>query len=957
LHPRPQLLEREAELQALEAAIGVADQGAGRLVVVEGPAGIGKSRLLAAAAQRAQEQGLRVLVARGSELEREFAYGIVRQLFEPAVGRAPADDRTELLGGLAGLAAPLFAAATAPGPTPAAGEDAGFATLHGLYWLAVNLTERQPLALLVDDLHWCDGPSLRWLTYLLRRIDGLAVLVVVSTRPDEPGAETPLLTDVLPDPAGMVLHPAPLSLAAVSALVRDAFGPDAAGEFCTACHQASGGNPFLLRELVGALAADGVRPTAEEVARVRRMGPERVARAVRSRLARLPEEATRLAQAVAVLGDGADLGHASVLAGLERERAADAVAVLGRAQLLRPEMPCRFVHPVVRAAIYDGLALGDRERAHARAARILAERGAPPEQVCAHLLLAPPAGQAVTVAELRLAARQALAQGAADGAAAYLRRALQEPPQPAERAEVLYELGSAERLLHAPTAVVHLGEALALTGDRQRRGLVALALGQTLFFSGQGQQAVDVLDKAIADLGDGDVDLRHRLEAALLNVAVEDPALFPLATARLDGLRQQPPPDDSVGGRALLAILAYQQARAGTARHDAIALAERAVSCGLGTAEEGATTFGFAANVLGHADQFDAATAICEQALAAARARGSLFTFALASLLRGHAAYLRGALAEAEADARQALDAALAHGLAIGLPYGTAKLAEALMARGDLPGAASTLQLLGLDAEVPNTGHLHWFLHSRARLRILQGRIREGLADLLELGRRFQAVGGHNPAIIPWRSDAALALLQLGDRQQARRLAAEEVELARRWGAPRALGQALRAAGLVEGGATGLELLREATVVLADSAAVLARAAALTDLGAALRRANRRAEARGPLREGLALAHQCGATPLEQRAHRKLLAAGARPRRLAVSGVDSLTPSEQRIAAMAAHAMTNRDIAQALFVTPKTVEMHLTNIFRKLGISARTQLPHALSAAQAAHGSAQQDRP
>jgi len=266
------------------------------------------------------------------------------------------------------------------------------------------------------------------------------------------------------------------------------------------------------------------------------------------------------------------------------------------------------------------------------------------------------------------------------------------------------------------------------------------------------------------------------------------------------------------------------------------------------------------------------------------------------------------------------------------------------MTRGDLDGAASTLDLLGLGAEVPDTGHLHWFLHSRARLRILQGRVQDGLADLLELGRRFQALGGHNPAIIPWRSEAALALLQLGDQQQARRLAAEEVELARCWGTPRAVGKALRAAGLVEGGATGLELLAEATAVLGDSPALLERAEALTNLGAALRRANRRTEARAPLRAGLALAHRCGAAPLEQRAHDELLAAVARPRRLALSGVESLTPSEQRIAAMAAQAMTNRDIAQALFVTPKTVEMHLNNAFRKLGISSRTQLPQALTA-------------
>jgi predicted ATPase len=172
LHLRSRLLEREAELEALDAAIDAARRGAGRLVVIEGPPGIGKSRLLAVAGQRAQEREMAALHARGGELEREFAYGIVRQLFEPAVTRAPADDRKELLSGPAGLTALLFASDTPVAATPAAGEDAGFAMLHGLYWLAVNMAERQPLALVIDDLHWVDGPSLRWLTYLMRRIDG-----------------------------------------------------------------------------------------------------------------------------------------------------------------------------------------------------------------------------------------------------------------------------------------------------------------------------------------------------------------------------------------------------------------------------------------------------------------------------------------------------------------------------------------------------------------------------------------------------------------------------------------------------------------------------------------------------------------------------------------------------------------------------------------------------------------
>ncbi len=226
---------------------------------------------------------------------------------------------------------------------------------------------------------------------------------------------------------------------------------------------------------------------------------------------------------------------------------------------------------------------------------------------------------------------------------------------------------------------------------------------------------------------------------------------------------------------------------------------------------------------------------------------------------------------------------------------------------------------------------------------MLSGDLAGGVEELLAAGRRFESIGGRNPAFLAWRSQAALALLQLGEQDEARRLAAEELELARTWGAPRALGAALRAAGLVEGGKHGLALLEEAVEVLADSPARLEHAKARTELGAALRRANRRSEAREQLRHALELATLCGAAPLAARAETELLATGARPRRISLSGVASLTPSERRVAQMAADGPTNREIAQALFVTTRTVEVHLTSIYRKLDISSRSQLAAALA--------------
>ena len=226
---------------------------------------------------------------------------------------------------------------------------------------------------------------------------------------------------------------------------------------------------------------------------------------------------------------------------------------------------------------------------------------------------------------------------------------------------------------------------------------------------------------------------------------------------------------------------------------------------------------------------------------------------------------------------------------------------------------------------------------------MLRGDLAGGLAETLDIGRVFEEAGGRNPAMIAWRSHAALALLQLGTQNEARRLAREELELARTWGAPRALGAALRVAGLVEGGDEGLALLEKAVEVLADSPAKLEHAKARTDLGAALRRANRRSDAREQLRRALELATICGAVPLVQRAETELLATGARPRRISLRGLESLTPSERRVAEMAAEGPTNREIAQALFVTPKTVEVHLSSVYRKLGISSRAQLARTLA--------------
>ncbi len=286
-----------------------------------------------------------MLGARGSELERSFSYGVVRQLFEPLLASERADERAGLLAGAAALAASVF------DPAQVAGDPAGdssLATLHGLYWLTANLAERQPLVLAVDDLQWSDLASLRWLAYLLPRMEGLELLVVAALRPEAPGEEQALVAQIVSDPLAAVVRPGALSAQATARLLRDSTSADAEDAFSVACHQETGGNPLLLRELVHAVAADGLAPIAANASSVHEIAARAGSRAVSVRLAGLPREATRLAQAVAVLGEDADPRLAGALAELEGRVVSEAAGALARVEVLRPIRAVRVRSPADR---------------------------------------------------------------------------------------------------------------------------------------------------------------------------------------------------------------------------------------------------------------------------------------------------------------------------------------------------------------------------------------------------------------------------------------------------------------------------------------------------------------------------------------------------------------------------------------------------------------------------------
>jgi DNA-binding CsgD family transcriptional regulator len=928
------LLERAAELAEIDAVIAAAQGGAGGLIVIEGPAGIGKTSLLAEGRARAADAGFTVLYSRASELEADFSFGVVRQLFEALIATASEEQQSRLLGGAAAQAARLF------DQREAGSEENVFALLHGLYWLALNLAEAGPLAIAVDDLQWSDPPSLRWLAYLARRLEGVHVCVVATLRPL--GDEHPLLTELLADPAPAIVRPNSLTAPSVAELVEQELGADAEESFSLACHDASGGNPLLLRELLRTLAAEGVAPLSASIPVIGRVAPDAVTRSVRLRMSQLAEEANRLGRAVAVLGDRVEREHAAAVAGLERAQIASAAAALARIDLLRPEPPFSFVHPLVRNAVYEGIPVQEREAEHARAAELLADLGAPMEQVAAQLLLAPPESVPRAVQLLRDAARPAAAEAGLESAVRYLTRALEEPLEDDERGELLLELAGVEANLSEPGVIEHLREALALVREADRRAEVSLALGHALYWAGKEGEGVEVLERALAEDAELDVELRYRLEAELAVNATRVPSQY-VRARELVG-RDDISLDEGPGARILIAGRAYHEAVGGGDAERAAAAAASALRAM--PDEERARNYTGGAYALLHCDRLDEGIRLLDVTLADVRRRGAIFHFSSLSITRAVFQYARGALIEAEADGRAALES-LPHRSAWFRPTTHGWLAQILVERGSIDEAAELLEAIDGDV-APNAFSRAPLLRGRTLVAAAQGDHLAALQHTLELGEVLTSFGHTNPpASYPaWRSLAALEHHALGETQEARAMAEEEVELARAWGAPRTLGRSLRILGLIEGSDDGITHIREAVSVLEPSPARLEHAYALANLGAALRRANQRAEARAPLRQAQELAQRCGATLLAEHAHEELVATGARPRRIELSGAAALTPSERRIAAMAAEGLSNRDIAQALFVTLRTVEMHLSNAFRKLDISSRTQLPAALTEAE-----------
>lgn len=953
------LLEREAHLDLLDVALAEARNGSGRLVWVEGPAGVGKTSLVAACRRQAEDAGMTTLVATGDEFETDVPWGIVFQLFQRPLRRLSVAEQDALFAGPAHHAAPLLLESR--DPSSADDEDligtnaqvrAG-TIHHGVYWLITNLADRGPLLVVVDDLQWADASSLELIAYLARRIHDLPVVLLLSCRVGVTNAGSARRERLRHEPYVHRLAPPSLSATAVTALIRSV-RPDATDELCAAAHVATGGNAFLVDVVQRTLVANEDDTDAELTTRLAGAASGDLLREVESRLLLLNPAAARVARAIAIIGAHAsmavlalvaEVGVADLGVAIEELLAGDWLEVPPSEE---PDDPgdrfVQFRHPLIRAAVVALVADAELDAWHGRTADALGQQQHPAEEIVPHLLSSRPRGRASSAQLLFEVAERSRRSGAASVAVTLLRRAALEPPAPELVEPVHRALARSAAAANDPDVAVHFANAVAVTPQARDRARLHFQASRALATRRQYGEAVLAIERAMAEDDGCDPAFTAELDASHLVALRMDPQRRAEWRPRLDAVARHGGLEGGDIAHALAAELAYDRGVRGVDLPTARRLALDAVAGSAGTALgfSNPAAWSTAMHALHQVNEFERGAVVSQDLVRAAQDVGSKATFTLASSYLALHTLRLGQLTRALA-ALGEIDPADA-GMGIFVPLNAATLSQTYLAMGRLVEARQALDLPGGQDLYAQELTIGGIAEAGGWLCLAQGRPARALTLFEHLSGGFEGVGRSHPSTTSWRSGAARAHVELRQRAAGRAVSDEELALARDWGAPRALGRALVTAGLVHAGATGLGHLDEAVAVLRGSEAVLDLAEALVE------RADRRHElrnvsgARDDHRAALDLAHRHGAEPLAARAETGLRACGARPRARAATGVEALTPSELRVAQMAASGLRNNDIAAELFVSRKAVEYHLSNVYRKLHINGRAALDQALAA-------------
>ncbi|WP_328395016.1 AAA family ATPase [Streptomyces sp. NBC_00390] len=917
------LLDRGAELAVAQGALRAAAGGRSSLLLVAGPLGIGRSALLRELSERVDPKTVHLLRANAAAGERDFAFGVVRQLFDSVLTTASSQAREHWFAGAEAARQVLDYDTHAPDET----------ILRDLRSLLAEVSATVPLLVLVDDVQWADAWSLRWLAHLVLRLEGLRMLLVCTLRDGDPGAGDPLVEEVAAASAH-VLRPAPLSLAATGELVREHLGRPADKEFVRACHETSRGNPLFLLSGLSELSATGCRPLAGNAHVARSPHSVRLRDRITSCLLMQPQPVRDAAAGLAIATpDGQQDSHlVGRLAGLDDVGLATALRALHRLGLLAEAGQPRFAHPAVREAVECSMSSAELQRRHEAAAEILYEHGRPAEEVAAHLMEVPTSRHSWSVPVLRSAADAAAHRSAPELAARYLQRALLDAvEQDRTRARLLVELAAAEGSFDPTAAERHIAQAVPLLPTARDRATAALQLSPCLT-APLSPARIDLFRRAAEDLAGPDAqegagsEEAHRLEARLRYAGLCDYAQLTDAVARLRALE----PSVLVrtrGGRELLAVLLYASALGADGEASEVARQARGI-----LEWEAATAPGHGSVVhlvlltLVGADSVQAAEPWLNAAQQSAsrdggtpgavgHAQRELFQLALGRLpqAREEAQRVVG-LDGTVSEERRCFYAAVLAALTLSTQDAHLETRVATEAPGQPlgPVPAALLSLLRISQEAQ------------------AGDATAALDTAMHCGRQLECAGWRNPVLFPWRPWAISLSHRLGDHHIARTLAVEEYSQAREWGAPVAIGRALRLQALTEGTGASVDLLREAVETLRGSVNELELFRAVRDLGQML---GSGAESNRLLREAGELAKSCGVPWVPAAVARR---ASAR------TAAAVLTRTESRVAALAVSGLTNREIATELQVSARAVEKHLTNSYRKLGVSGRCQLAAVL---------------
>ncbi|USX55478.1 LuxR family transcriptional regulator [Lentzea sp. HUAS12] len=921
----PLPVHRGKELGRLLSALTAAETNRPAVVLLEGTTGVGKTTLLGEVADAARARGFQVAGAVTSTLDSFMSFSVVRQLFENLTA-GPGAGALESIIGVRGR----------PGADhlTAAGFDelATHQTYDDLYRLVSGLADRGPVCFVVDDLQWADVSSLQWLNYLMRRATKLPLAVLLSCTTGVYPADPLQVAEVQIYAARVRIGG--LTAEEVSQFAEPVLGSRPEPETVKALHTATGGNPLLLRSLLSTTGEFSVQEIPSS------HGVEELGESVLARLHGESEHLVRLARTIAVV-EPPDLGLAAEVAGMTVPEATDGADRLTRMGLLTGAGKPAFTHSVFTDAITGSITRAARDALHARAATSLHASGARAALVARHVQCTSAKLGRWAADALHRAADGLLHDGDATTAASFLTRALQEDVPTELRTKLLVKLGHAESFFDPYQAATHLKQALEDVEEPELLLDVTSLLSRTLYLDGRYEDARGALSESIARMCASAPEFSAQLRLALrVTLPTEQSGEHDAAPDRVavDWRRRD------ARGRGLAALVAEDLSNRGedltTSREAALA----ALSMGAVSIMQDPQRMMAAITSLIRTDELELALRYSSEAILEAHRQKLDLVFVLGHTLRSRVHFHRGALSQSVVDARLALAKAQRmnlHQRHPGRIWPMDALLSALLHLGDVEAARELVEPIGLTRPLPNSWHHTSLLQGRGQLRMRLGDDAGALMDQLECGRRLKSWGAPGPAVLPWRSYAAVAHLHLGQSLEAVQLALEELELAKKWTSAPSLARAMLTVGLATGGAAALPWLMEAEHVLRNTQALLLRATILVELGTTRWHHGQQKLAREELAQAKMAAERCGSLPLLTKlaelppeAVRRSDAVPAAP----TSAGSPLTPQEHRVASLVAAGSSNDEVARKLSVSRRAVEFHLTHVYRKLGIKRRTQL-------------------